>query len=304
MRRSSRAAARVPPSGPSRVDRLQELQPSHEESATLWLAEEELVAECMKSRGFEYWPQPADDETEQMAALAPIRRGDVEAARTSGYGLWRNLTGGTPTRDPPRDPNADLIAAMDPARRDRYLEALRGPNISPTDPSVRSRVASLQMPGGAMVYWFADSCFAQARSRLYGDDYQNVMSGPSHVEAEENVEKLLEADGDYTRAKEAWRACMQRSGYSVANSTNASADLLREFHSGKLTLEALREREILIATADAECFTEADLGPARRAAYARAERNVVSSAQDRLSAIKLNQQTALARAASVLDRQR
>jgi hypothetical protein len=287
---------------PTRVDRLAELQPNREQSALLWLAEEELVADCMKSRGFEYWPHPADTDSEANPAFTRPRPGDVEAARSEGYGLWRSLTGEAPSREPPPDPNADLIKAMDPVRRAAYFEALRGPNVSPADPSVRQRVASMRMPGGAMVYWYPESCFARARSRLYGDEYQNIMSGPAHVEAEENVESLVQADGEYTRARDAWRACMLRRGQSVASSSDASAELLRDFHAGKLTLDTLREREIEIAVADADCFVETGLGPARRAAHERAEREVVRDGQDQLSAIKRNQQLALARAATVLER--
>src|SRR5215510_1115477 len=162
---STRVAPRHPRDQPAprpedsvRLRRLSDLDRTPDEDQLLWTAEEDLITACMRKRGFFYLPNPKDDDPESEPGRVPVdRRGDVEAARTRGYGLFKRMQEGE-SPNATVDRNAEALARMTDMERAAFLEALRGPATSPADPSVQHLVESVPLPGGGAAYWYRDSC--------------------------------------------------------------------------------------------------------------------------------------------------
>lgn len=266
---------------------------------TMWRAEEALIAECMQARGFPYVPVPVDTEPEQNMAFERVAPGDIDAARALGYGIAQAIAQGEQPKTG-TDPNAAWVEGLPPEQRSAYFEALQGPAISPSDPSVRERVVSLPIPGGGAVSWYRDSCLAEARSQLYGDDYEDNELGFGRRELQRELASRIQREPAVAGAADRWRGCMQRRGHQAEHSGEIQKALARDYRAGKLTLEQLREREIAAATADAECFAEAGVGAARRAAQESVEPKLVAEKQARLAKLKSAQLDALARAEALV----
>lgn len=304
---SPRGAPRPPrdrpapqPGDPGKLRHLSDLDRTPDEDQLLWAAEEELVADCMRKRGFSYLPNSKDDDPEAEPGHVPVdRRSDVAAARTLGYGLAKRIQEG----ESPKvevDRNAESLARMTDAQRAAFFEALRGPTISPADPSVRHLVESVPLPGGGAAYWYRDSCLAYARHQLYGDDYEHNEIG--YGQAMLRKELLARADeaAEYKKSLDAWRSCMHQRGFDEDQPASATTRLAGEYHAGKLSLDELRAREVAVATADAECFVAADLRSSRQTAEAQAEEELLAQNSEKLLAMKRERAEAIERAETVL----
>lgn len=296
--RADRAAAHHEAGGP--LHHLSELDRSPDDNQLLWAAEEQLVATCMARRGFTYLPNAKDDDpAAEPGHVAVDRRGDVAAARSRGYGIAARLQQGeTPITTPDR--NAEPLARMTGTERAAFLEALRGPAMSPADPSMRQHVESVPLPGGGAAYWYRDSCLADARHRLYGDDYEHNELGYGLAFLRTDLLAAADADPDYQRALNAWRDCMQKRGFSDDRPEAAAKRLAGDYQAGKLSLDQLRTQEVTVATADAECYVASDLARSRQAAEARAEDQLVANNGDKLLAMQRARDEALDRAATLL----
>jgi hypothetical protein len=280
--------------------RLAELDRTPDEDQLLWAAEEELVASCMRKRGFSYAPSPKDDDPEAEPGHRRVDHfGDVEAARATGYGLAKKLQEGE-TPHPTIDRNAEALARMTPQERAAFLEALRGPSISPADPSVRSLVESVPLPGGGSAYWYRDSCLAQARHRLYGQDYEHNEIGYGQSILRNEVLTRSAEDPAYKQSLDAWRGCMRARGFEDDQPGSAAKRLAGKYHTGLLSIAELRVQEVAAATADAECFVAADVGRARSDAESRAENHLLAQNSDKLLAMKSAREEALENAATAL----
>jgi len=290
----TRADDRGPPA------HLSDLHRTPDEDQLLWSAEEELVAACMGKRGFAYLPTAKDDDPAAAPGHVPVdRRGDVVAARSRGYGLAARIQEGE-SPNPTVDRNAESLAKMTETGRAAFLEALRGPAISPADPSVRQRVESVPLPGGGEAYWYRDSCLAEARRQLYGADYEHNELGYSLSFLRNELLSMADGDPEYKKDLAAWRTCMQKRGFNEDMPQAAATRLAADYHAGKLTLDQLRTQEVALATTDTECFTSVDLGGARQAAEARAEATLLAQNAEKLLAMKQERDDALGRAEAVL----
>ena len=279
---------------------LSELDRTPDEDQLLWAAEEEFVAACMGKRGFSYLPNSKDDDPDAEPGHAPVdRRGDVAAARTRGYGLVARLQQGESPNTAP-DRNAEPLARMTDAERAAFLEALRGPAISPADPSMRQHVESVPLPGGGAAYWYRDSCLAEARRRLYGEDYEHNEIGYGLAFLRTKLLAAVDEDLDYKKDLDAWRDCMRRRSFPEDRPEAAAKRLAGEYHAGKLSLDELRTQEMAVATADAECFVATDLARSRQAAEARAEEQLLARNTEKLLAMQRARDEALDRAATIL----
>jgi hypothetical protein len=310
--RTSRGSTRVPPKPPrgrpapphgdsSEMRHLSDLNRTPDEDQLLWAAEEELVTACMRRRGFSYLANAKDDDPEAEPGRVVVnRRGDVGAARQQGYGLVKRIVDGeSPKRDDDR--NAEPLARMTSANRAAFLEALRGPETSAADQSVRHLVESVPLPGGGAAYWYRDSCLAHARHQLYGDDYEHNEIGYSQAMIRADLLARADRDPEYNESLHTWRSCMHARGLDDDQPAAAAARLASEYHGGKLSLDELRTREVAVATADTECFVAAGLERARQAAESRAEAEVLDENRDKLVAMQRARDEALTRAETVLD---
>lgn len=93
---------------------------------------EELIQECMSSKGFRYEIGAADaPETSSLSVLNPEQR-----IQKFGFGLSTQvyeqadlpagLVGRERSTEPPADPNEAYIQTLDPAGRDAFYEAMTG----------------------------------------------------------------------------------------------------------------------------------------------------------------------------------
>ena len=281
------------------LNHLSELDRTPEEDQLLWVAEEKLVLACMRSRGFTYLPNPTGDDPKSALEHSRVDRGDVDAARAAGYGLFKAIHEGESQNDVV-DRNAESLARMTSKERGAFLEALRGPAISPADPSVWHMVESVPLPGGGAAYWYRDSCLAQARRQLYGEDYEHNELGYSHTVLREELLAHADADREYRDSLAAWRDCMRARGFDEERPAAAANRLAKEYREGKLSLDELRAQEVAIATADAECYAQTDIERSRQAAESRAEEKLLVQNRERLVAMKRERDEALERAENLL----
>lgn len=285
---------RVPPA------HLSDLNRTPDEDQLLWSAEEELVAACMRRRGFSYLPNAKDDDPAAAPGHISVdRRGDVPAARSRGYGVAARIQEGE-TPNPTIDRNAESLAKLTEAERAAFLEALRGPATSPADPGVRQKVESVPLPGGGAAYWYRDSCLAEARHRLYGTDYEHNELGYSLSFLRNELLSAADNDPEYRKALAEWQNCMQKRGFTEDMPQTAARRLAAQYHAGKLSMGELRTAEIAVATADTECFMASNLGRSRQAAESRAEEPLLAQNAEKLLAMKRERDEALARAETVL----
>lgn len=287
---------------------LSDLDRTPEEDQLLWIAEEELVTTCMRKRGFTYLPSLPDDNSEpndnddgSESGMKPsgANRGDVDTARSVGYDLFKHVQEGE-TPNIVVDQNAEHLSRMTAEERGAFLEALRGPALSPADLSMRHKVESVPLPGGGEAYWYRDSCFAQARRQLYGEDYEHNELGYSHAVLRAELHTQIEEDPAYKTSLDAWRGCMHTRGFTEERPAAAAGRLVNEYQEGKLSLEALHRQELLTATADAECYLQADIEHARQAAELRVEKNLLARNSEKLMAMKRSRDEALDHAESLL----
>lgn len=267
---------------------------SREEERLLHEADEGAIAACMRGRGFRYLASPSSDGPDRPGAgAAAPKPGDVGGARAHGFGIAEAAEAG---EGPPLDPNEEALEKMEPAARRAWREAFEGRPLEPVGPASRPGIGTVEIPGGAMYQWDRDSCLAQARRALYGDDVKHaemIMTlNEVRIEAHENAQ----TDPAYRAGVERWRGCMSRRGLSYSEPGAAASDLADAFRAGQLTLDELRQREIEVATAEATCYGEAGLEPLFEAARARAEAEAEKQSRGALESVLALQAQALARA--------
>jgi hypothetical protein len=199
---------------------------------------ESAVASCMKGRGFDYASGRAEG-----GSLAPsaLRLGDVDAARQFGYGVTlaildqqrRGQEGnGALDQERPSQANAESQEA--------FLVALIGPDVPAGEARAEDGWESVELPEGATMLWYRDSCAARAEREVNGADYGR---GPGELAREDSA------------AITQWRACMLEHGH-ISPRPGAARDALRVgYEQGRFSVEELWELELAIATADATCHS-------------------------------------------------
>jgi hypothetical protein len=295
------AKARTPPvvrgEPDAPIERLIELEQTREQLETLWDAEQAGIAACMKQRGFDYQALPYDDggDVEEQPRIEPW---DIAAARTVGYGLVQSLARAA---QPER---ADPVGGGAPASGARvspgYREALMGPDLPPGVVPSTPEWESVELPGGARVSWYRDSCFARARDAVYREDYPAVALGSTTLQLHTDIEAELASDAEYRAALDDWRRCMADQGYMFAGPRQAVGVLADGAREGRLTMDELRKAEIATAIADATCYRSAGLIELSAAARERAERAVLARAQDSARGLRHALDQAVARAGALL----
>jgi uncharacterized protein involved in exopolysaccharide biosynthesis len=93
---------------------------------------------------------------------------------------------------------------------------------------------------------------------------------------------------------------MAEKGLTFTYPGEPSVSLRRQFQKGELDRAALVEKEIQIATQDAQCFQSAKLDIAQREAERRADAEVREKYAEEIKRLKSSLDTALARAEQLL----
>ncbi|MDG4864182.1 hypothetical protein P8605_39180 [Streptomyces sp. T-3] len=218
------------------------------ERALLGVAEQRLIASCMRDKGFRYRIDP-----EGARGEVPERRfglDDVAWARRHGYGLAEAARDGGRggKSEAEKSPQARYVASLPPRRQAEFDRALNG-----TD---RAAIV-VPAPGRGQIFTSADGCQADARARLYGDLRKWTEAKAAVVNLEFLTFDEVVAEPQYTRALARWRACMKERGLAYPSSSQAIGAVAKENQSR--TAERAWKREVTVAVADAECNRAAAL---------------------------------------------
>ncbi|MEU2234298.1 hypothetical protein [Streptomyces vietnamensis] len=247
------------------------------ERAALHTAEEELVAACMKRRGFTYRPQPLATGN-HLADVNPYGLLGVAQAVNDGYGITSTAL----SMRPPADVNAAE------GTNERWKEALLG------TPAHR---VNLAMPMKRQFFYQADSCVSDAKSRLFGADYYKLYNS-FQVLGDAVVEKVR-ADHRYLAAQDSWRACMKKAGADAkafGDPQTAVDRQLRQAGQDPARLHAVAGVELKLSRADAGCQAETGLTAVVTAAQTDAEKTLGAGYADELAALRNMRRKALATA--------
>jgi hypothetical protein len=141
------------------VSELAEFWRTREERKVLWEAEEMAVQSCMRAKGFQYLTSPFESDDDDPSPPSTT----LTAAFAAGELLDKPKRGATPMEQ--------ALDAMTPDAREAFLEALQGPDISVED-APPDTVQTIDLPNGAKKWFFKNTCLAEARRRIYGEDYQ------------------------------------------------------------------------------------------------------------------------------------
>ena len=180
---------------------------------------QELVAACMKEAGFEYLPYvPTAPEPE------PVLEGDLDWARTYGYGI---STIDMAAPDPSDDPNTAITAAMSESERAAYQQALFGSSFQSTrsagGPVAAAPPVEIAPPGvsadgsTAPPTGDADSapgCVPTASAQVYGEpDVVDMQEFDTLFEALGKLQTSVEQDPRVVPLVAAWSDCMADAGH-------------------------------------------------------------------------------------------
>ncbi|NKQ24167.1 hypothetical protein [Streptomyces galbus] len=235
---------------------------SVEQAKSLHRSEERAVAACMRQRGFPYREVPVG----RTVADNPYGLLTEEQAARDGYGLTADLLAG-----PPPDPNAQLLARLDPARRAAWRDALTGTG---------KQVRTLSAPNSPDLRINTDGCVYLGRRAMYGSEWEQARLTVTGLTARV-IDRVL-ADPGFRRAQRTWADCLRADGEPFAtlqDARGAIQDSANRAGSDRVALQAVGRRELRLAERDAACQRRSDLAGAVRAAQKRAEAALPASAR-------------------------
>jgi hypothetical protein len=149
--------------------------------------------------------------------------------------------------------------------------------------------------------WDRRSCSARATRELHGDDIAHSAFEPERAALERELEGAVDEDTEYAAARERWRGCMQSGGFDYARPGEPEEKLRDELTAGSLSAEQQREREVHVASADAQCYRRAGLAAAHTVANARLEPAIADKHRDQLAALLEQHERSVANAHEWLD---
>lgn len=229
-------------SSESEVIQLPQLSSSTSE--LLGNAEEKEIRDCMARRGFDYLPFVGEVKPTKLP-----EPGNVEAAKERGYGLSALKEASSRLESP----NDKVLAQMDTAARQAWSDALIGPAPTPGEEEAMGRQL-IELTNGAKVTFDPNSCISVAQSELYGDSGMWRALNHEIDLLRSTVVQRIQSDSAVKEALEVWRDCMDKRGYRYDAPGAAARDLADNAgtpHDGAI--------EIQVATADAECYRDAEL---------------------------------------------
>lgn len=215
---------------------------------------ENLIADCMKARGFTYVPRPlkfgipAGNLSGMDPALVPYE--DLKKYRAKyGFGNFardvypNDLNVSLPPPSP--NPNTAIRDGLDAAARDAYDQALDGGARKARDDG---------SPGSATS---AGSCSAKASEQVYG---QEEPADPAKEAAAAQVQQEFHTDPQLLEAAQGYATCLRGQGYEVPlvkpgtieRTVEQTATKLYD-EAGGANLQQGLDREIEMALDDLEC---------------------------------------------------
>ncbi|MBI9114176.1 hypothetical protein [Sanguibacter suaedae] len=248
-----------------------------------WAAQEaeieNLVAQCMTDKGFEYIPAPASSTT-VVTEDDMDEYGTEEWVAENGYGFSMNEEPedleGEEVEEEYVDPNAPYVESLSESAAAEYYEALNGPDIwsDMTEEEMEEYVYD----------WKEGGCYGAAQHEVNGET--DAYSDEEHAEVTEAMDALyteMSNDPRMTALNDEWAECMADAGYpeyatpdeAMEAAMNAHNALWEEASTGAVdeetgefpedftgpsdeALAEAREMEIAIAVADFGCKEEVD----------------------------------------------
>lgn len=264
--------------------------PTAADQALLSRAEQTGIENCLRDKGFRYWPEPRPSAS--VADLFPYVIDDVHWAQVNGFGGRQAIQDQVNAQ---ADPNVRYAAGLSPARREALGIAENG--NGPADPGV---VATL--PTGQVVGHSIRGCVASTEGYLYG-------SFPAWFDAENAVAALpslwqaqVTGDRRYIAAVSRWAGCMA-GRHEPYSSPQAAAD---RFVSASAAPEsdAAFATEVSTAVAEAQCARSTGLATTARRLDTYYRERVETKYAALLDTCHRLERAALPRARSVLGKEK
>ncbi|MEO6089826.1 MAG: hypothetical protein ABIQ18_42630 [Umezawaea sp.] len=215
---------------------------------------ENLIADCMKARGFTYVPRPLKfgRPVGNLSGMDPalVPHEDLKEYRARyGFGSFardvypNDLNVSLPPPSP--NPNTAIRDGLDAATRDAYDQALDGGAREARDGG---------SPGSKTS---ADSCSAKASEQVYG---QEEPADPAKEAAAAQAQREFQTDPQLLEAAQGYATCLRGQGYEVPvvkpgaieRTVEQIATKLYDEASGANLQQGL-DREIVMALEDLEC---------------------------------------------------
>jgi hypothetical protein len=256
------------------------------EQNSLYQAEQAAFGDCLRARGFRYWPVP--QPAPSVFQLFPYVIDNVAWAKAHGFGDGQLSASG---RMASASLNTRYIASLSPSRRQALGVAENGDG--PHGPGV-----TVRLPFGVEVGHSTSGCTATAEGILYG-------SFPGWFRAENVVDSLsalwqadVVSDPRFAAAVRSWSRCMHDSNEPYASPGSAA----QAFTSAVRAMP--RTRAIRVATAEAECARATGLAATARALNAHYQHIVEVRYRTVILTYRSLAQGALTRVPALLGRHR
>jgi hypothetical protein len=252
------------------------------EQAVVYQAGQIAFGNCLRERGFRYWPEP--QSAPSLFQLFPYVIDDVAWARTHGFSASQSRAS---ARRAAADPNIRYVTGLSPSRR-RALGAAengdgpRGPGLTVT------------LPTGLVIGHSTLGCTATTDARLYGSfpawfRAQNIADSlPSLWQAD------VVRDPRFVAAVRRWSGCMRGRHEQFASPQAAAAAFTNAARAIR------RAIEIRAATAEARCAQSTGLGALARTLNARYQHAVEARYQAVITTFRRLARAALPRARALV----
>ncbi|MFJ3825481.1 hypothetical protein [Streptomyces nodosus] len=251
-----------------------------QQRALLHTAEEQFVAQCMRSRGFDYRPQPLASGSHVLDAnpyglLTPTQ------AKTDGFGL-----------------TSSALNEATAGQADRNVKDASVPGWHTALLGSTSHRVYVPLPAHQEYYYNTDSCVSRAEIQLYGADYERLYNTFQVLTNEVVLE--VRKDKRYLSAQDAWRECMRSAGspeQALDSPPQTINSELAGIENNSAIPRRLIGRELGLAKTDADCQQKIGIGHTVSAVQADVERTVLQGRTNQLSALQRLRAGALAAAA-------
>ncbi len=253
------------------VSALSSLEADNIQSKSLYVAEENLVQQCMNELGFEYYPGEfieSDPFAEHTQAVEP---GDLEDAKNRGYGIADSLglhansdaednVTGLDAGNEVQDKNSIYLYSLNADRRKAWRAALLGKVDPDEHASLSGSVIKIETPNQNTIMWDTNSCVSAASKTLYGSDieYRENVLATEALKKEFAAE--IEKDPVFIESLGNWRDCMVSHELDYEYPGQAAEQLYGLYNQGAMSEAELKLAEVKISVVDAQCYEEHQLG--------------------------------------------
>jgi hypothetical protein len=219
---------------------------------------ENMIADCMKGKGFRYVPHPLSfDDDNQVAKYAGLSSllepvDQVRAFRAKyGFGAYARLVFPNDPAvavrqvDPNQNPNNAIRAALDPAQQKAYDKALTGDSDGLTVKEAKTKSADQGCAGEASLKYYGSGPSKDEQAAA-GREYAKFQNDPAVISAAQKYADCLKNKGYRVSSAQPGRVEESMFDDATAKAENAGAVSAAAAKSGLTT-------EIKAALDDLDC---------------------------------------------------